>query len=513
LVTEYASIGSLRDRLKRLAPGLFPLQESLTILTKIGEALQYSHQKNVVHRDLKPENILFNAKYEPLLADFGIATVLSTLNKNNVTVIGTPAYMAPEQFQGIISRKSDQYALGCIAYELFTGHKPFTASNFAAFMFKHLTENPIAPRQLNPQLPIHIEQAILKSIAKEQGERHTDIFAFISALHTHEISHTFVPAQIVATSEKSNRQPPSFKKQLNENASSHNSLDFPPFVRQAVATLDSAISDERREAIDSLKQTDHPAAQVALVKALEHPIEDVRQMAAYGLIFGVRIKYPEVQKALVKALQHPERDVRVTAAISLSYYEDLRALPILIEASTNDTYDVNDGIYYAIMRLGKEGLQILLKAVNDERKEIRRGAISTLRRNLSGLSLDSRSFLVDEQARMDLLPTVLAVLKAPHDDYELKHTLSAIEHAARYMLFGLEDSQSNLEIRRYSAWALSITLPGLLQVLVETNDRDLINKTAEFINRIAKPIMRKARKDRDEYVRNTATWTFDKIKK
>jgi len=91
--------------------------------------------------------------------------------------------MAPEQFRGIISKESDQYGLGCIAYELFTGSKPFNAPDFFALGYKHLTEYPIAPTQFNPQLPKYIEQAIFKAIMKERADRHIDCSAFIRALN------------------------------------------------------------------------------------------------------------------------------------------------------------------------------------------------------------------------------------------------------------------------------------------------------------------------------------------
>jgi serine/threonine protein phosphatase PrpC/tRNA A-37 threonylcarbamoyl transferase component Bud32/regulator of sirC expression with transglutaminase-like and TPR domain len=181
LVAEYAPNGSLRDRLLRPSPKPVPTEEVITILSQIGQALQYAHEQNIVHRDLKPENILFNVKNEALIADFGIATVLG--KTKHVDVTGTPFYMAPEQFQGEISKKSDQYALGCMAYELFTGRRPFTASDVYALMVMHSKENPIAPRQLNPQLPLHIERAILKAMTKERADRYVDVAAFISALH------------------------------------------------------------------------------------------------------------------------------------------------------------------------------------------------------------------------------------------------------------------------------------------------------------------------------------------
>ena len=189
LITHYASNGSLRDRLKRQGSRPLPLEEAVTILLQIGQALQHAHLQNIVHRDLKPANILFDTKGEALLADFGIATMLDTANTaRSAPIVGTPSYMAPEQFRGIVSKASDQYALGCIAYELFTGRKPFIASDMFMFMHKHSTENPVAPTQLNSNLPVYIEQAILKAMAKERKDRYADVSAFIVALHISTVS-------------------------------------------------------------------------------------------------------------------------------------------------------------------------------------------------------------------------------------------------------------------------------------------------------------------------------------
>jgi serine/threonine protein kinase len=182
IVAEYAPNGSLRNRIKRHAPDLVPLEEILTILTQVGQALQHAHQQHIIHRDLKPENILFNANNEALLADFGLATSLSTASIKRVDQSGTPRYMAPEQFQGQVSKESDEYSLACIAYELVTGHQPFIANDFYALGFKHLTEQPIPPTQFNPHLPAAVEQVILKAMAKQRVDRYRDISSFISAL-------------------------------------------------------------------------------------------------------------------------------------------------------------------------------------------------------------------------------------------------------------------------------------------------------------------------------------------
>ncbi len=184
IVMEYASGGSLQDRLDKNAGQPFPIDEAITLLTQIGEALHYAHQQNIVHRDLKPDNILFNAKGEAVLADFGIAAILSSARTREVGDAGTPAYMAPEMFAGKVSVKSDQYALGCIAYELVTGRKPFEVDGvpIIAVQFQHAKVEPDALTQYNPRIPAHIEKAILTAMAKDRANRHTDVYVFLTAL-------------------------------------------------------------------------------------------------------------------------------------------------------------------------------------------------------------------------------------------------------------------------------------------------------------------------------------------
>ncbi len=196
LVMEYASNGSLRYLLRRQFPRPLSLQAALTILSQIGQALQHAHRLNIIHRDLKPENILFNARGEALLADYGIAVVLQTSSIRQIDATGTPAYMAPEQFRGQISKESDQYALGCIAYELLTGRQPFSAPDFVAMGFLHTTETPLPPTRLNPQLSRFIDQAILKAMAKQRADRHADIAAFLQSLHPPVPSEAPLPTAI-----------------------------------------------------------------------------------------------------------------------------------------------------------------------------------------------------------------------------------------------------------------------------------------------------------------------------
>src|SRR5207245_2881892 len=112
------------------APRHPPFESTVKILLQISQALEYAHEQNIIHRDVKPGNILFNSSDDVLLADFGLAIMLDPKKSEiNLDTTGTPAYMAPERQIGEVSKASDQYALGCIAYELLTGRKPFIADD------------------------------------------------------------------------------------------------------------------------------------------------------------------------------------------------------------------------------------------------------------------------------------------------------------------------------------------------------------------------------------------------
>ncbi len=195
LVMEYMAGGSLQEKFHQRGGRPFALKEALIILSQLGAALHYAHQHNVVHRDLKPGNILFTGQGKVCLADFGLSVVLTTAKTGNIGPRGTPSYMAPEQFEGKLSAKSDQYALGCICYELLTGRKPFQVPNpsLEAMWYQHTKVTPTPPRQFNPTLPPAVEQAILTAMAKDRNGRYRDVSAFLSALGAASMVNAVLP--------------------------------------------------------------------------------------------------------------------------------------------------------------------------------------------------------------------------------------------------------------------------------------------------------------------------------
>jgi serine/threonine protein kinase len=179
-VAEYAPGGSLRDRIDQLNGTPMPLDEAIHVISQIGQGLQHAHDLDIVHRDLKPANILFNIHGDAVLADFGIS--IHVHKTSRADEIGTPTYMSPEQFKGKVSKRSDQYALGCIVYELFTGQTIFSADDPYTIGYKHIYEQPIEPRDLNPDIAPEIEEVILKAIAKNRDDRYATVTDFVQAI-------------------------------------------------------------------------------------------------------------------------------------------------------------------------------------------------------------------------------------------------------------------------------------------------------------------------------------------
>ena len=181
-VMRYMTGGSLSDRIK--AGGL-TIEDASRILSTIAPALDEAHSNGIVHRDIKPSNILFDKRGNPYISDFGIAK-LSQAQTGNVTgsaIIGTPAYMAPEQAQGTeVDGRADIYALGIILFEILTGKQPYEADTPMAVAIKHITDPVPHIRQTNPQLPESIDTIIQTAMAKDKTQRFSTAVEMTDAL-------------------------------------------------------------------------------------------------------------------------------------------------------------------------------------------------------------------------------------------------------------------------------------------------------------------------------------------
>jgi serine/threonine protein kinase len=182
LVEEYLPGGTLKQRLGKP----MPWQEAVRLLLPVARALEYAHRQGMVHRDVKPSNILITSEGAPMLTDFGIAKLLAGEETQNLTGtgigIGTPEYMAPEQWTGALGPGLDIYSLGVVLYELVTGRKPYTADTPAAILLKQVNDPLPSPNQFVPDLPEAVDRFLLKALAKKPEDRYQNMGEVVKAL-------------------------------------------------------------------------------------------------------------------------------------------------------------------------------------------------------------------------------------------------------------------------------------------------------------------------------------------
>ena len=165
--------------------GPIPVDRSVAILKPVASALDYAHDAGIVHRDVKPANVLLVDDGSAYLTDFGIARALAESRGSSTGsgITGTPGYMAPEQARSPRpDPRSDVYSLGCLAYEMLTGRAPFQGETPMDVMLRHILEAPTPPRSWLPALPVAVETAVLKAMAKDPTQRWSRAGLFVQAL-------------------------------------------------------------------------------------------------------------------------------------------------------------------------------------------------------------------------------------------------------------------------------------------------------------------------------------------
>ena len=195
LMMEYLEGETLAHRLKRLRP--LPVREALDVAAQAAGALAAAHEVGIVHRDLKPQNLFlvvdaaaFRGERVKVL-DFGIAklcvgsTELTSGGNTGAALLGSPMYMSPEQCRGLtseIDHRTDIYALAALTYEMMCGAPPFVSEAYGDILMMHLSQAPTPLRARNPEVPEHVEAAIMRALSKRADDRFDSMTAFTVAL-------------------------------------------------------------------------------------------------------------------------------------------------------------------------------------------------------------------------------------------------------------------------------------------------------------------------------------------
>jgi eukaryotic-like serine/threonine-protein kinase len=172
IVCQYVQGGTVAGLLNGCEGRRLTLQEAIQIALQVCHALAHSHRAGIVHRDLKPSNIWLTHEGAVKLGDFGLALRMGSAQSLQGTLVGTPAYISPEQGEGRpAGPASDLYALGIVLYEMLTGRPPFVGDHLVGIIWQHINTQPVAPSWHNPEIPIQVESLILRLLAKSPAER------------------------------------------------------------------------------------------------------------------------------------------------------------------------------------------------------------------------------------------------------------------------------------------------------------------------------------------------------
>ena len=255
LVMVYLPGGTLKDRLGKP----MPWRDSVRLLIPIARALEYTHEHNIINRDIKPSNILMTEKGQPMLTDFGLVKIFENKESTNLTAsgsgLGTPDYMAPEQWIGEATALSDLYSLGVVLYEMITGHRPYTSDTPAGILLKQINEPLPFPKQYIPDLPHNVESVLLKVLARKPGDRYPDMRSFAN-----ELQDLLDGREVTATTIKIKRLREQMTGKVEKPQTDQNQVEQVPVEQSRNAGVEQGRNMQAEQSQGTASPSDPPPA-------------------------------------------------------------------------------------------------------------------------------------------------------------------------------------------------------------------------------------------------------------
>ena len=198
IAMEYLEGRTLKQLIREEAP-LDP-NRAIDLTIQMLKAARFGHRRGVIHRDLKPHNVMVDPSDHVKVTDFGIARAGASDMTETGSIMGTAQYLSPEQAQGhAVSEPSDLYSIGIVLYEMLTGRVPFDGESPVSIALKHVSEAPVPPSQINPEIPSALEQVVLWALNKDPADRPADADEFIRALEQVREALAAPPGEVTAS--------------------------------------------------------------------------------------------------------------------------------------------------------------------------------------------------------------------------------------------------------------------------------------------------------------------------
>jgi serine/threonine protein kinase len=196
IAMEFLSGHTLKQLIRE--HGAMPPDLAIDITIQVLRAARFAHKRGIVHRDFKPHNVILDEEGRAKVTDFGIARAGASDMTETGSIMGTAQYLSPEQAKGEpVSPRSDLYSIGVMLYELLTGRVPFDAESPVTIALRHVSDRPVPPAQVNPDVPPALDAVVMHALEKRPADRFADADEFIAALEAARAEPTVVAREMV----------------------------------------------------------------------------------------------------------------------------------------------------------------------------------------------------------------------------------------------------------------------------------------------------------------------------